>query len=284
MTPMSGAVDWLAVGDIAEERSAGDHASIGGGVGRLVAHASGLKASIAVVAKLGGDDAGRRLRDSLSHLDVDLQWLRSAPGIATTSWVNRDGSAQDRRVERGADLGLRLDELPPMTVRARLTVVGGYSLSMEPARSAVMGALSTAAARGGRAALLLDAELLWWTNARMTRRVLEPALAASDSVALTSADARILFGPLSGRQAVRAVAQLGPRIVYLEQEDGSLLVREGGRLHAIPAAGKGAAAADPAAGPAAFWVALAHGQTVEKAAAASLRYLGSRRRLSAARR
>src|SRR5919198_506631 len=107
MTPMRGAFDWLAVGDLAEERGADHQLVLGGAAARLTAHAAGLKAHI--------------------------------------------------------------------------TVVSGYSLSVEPARSAVLGALTAAGARGGRSALLLEADLLWWTNARMTRRVLEPALAAAES-------------------------------------------------------------------------------------------------------
>ncbi|TMD41375.1 MAG: hypothetical protein E6I88_07745 [Chloroflexi bacterium] len=284
MTPMSGALDWLAVGDIAEERGSGGQATIGGGAGRLVAHAAALKASIAVVGKVGDDEAGRHLRDGLSRLNVDVRWLRSAPGVPTTVWIGRDGDPTARRVARGADLGLRLDELPPRSVTAALTVVSGFSLSVEPARSAAMGALSSAFARGGRSALLVEAALLWSTNARMTRRVLEPALALSDSVALSSADAEILFGLIPGRQVLRLVAELGPRVVYLTQADGSVLVREAGRVHAFAATARERVISDPAAGPAAFWVGLAHRQAAAKAAEASLRFASARRPPSAGRR
>src|ERR1700693_6643994 len=123
--------------------------------------------------------------------------------MQTTVWHQPDGQAPDRHVAGGAALALRLDELPPPWVTAALTVVCGYSLSVEPARSAALGALTTARARGGHSALLLEADLLWWTNARMTRRVLEPALAAADSVALQATDAQALFGSIDGREALR---------------------------------------------------------------------------------
>jgi fructokinase len=284
MTPMSGGLDWLAVGDVAEERAAGDSPGIlGGGAARLVAHAAALRAHAALVAKLGGDDAGRRVRDSLERLRVDLRWLRDAPDLRTTIWHQPDGEPQLRRLERGADLALRLDELPPMSVRAALTVVSGFSLSVEPARSAAIGALTGAAARAGRSALLLEADLLWWTNARMTRRVLEPALAAADSVALQAADARVLFGTADGRQAVRLLADLGPRLVYLAQPDGSVLLRDGGRIHTCLADPTQDAPRDRYAGPAAFWVALAHRTAPRKAAADSVRYAQSVRRAGAPR-
>src|SRR5919201_1272922 len=179
MTPMRGAFDWLAVGDLAEERGADHQLVLGGAAARLTAHAAGLKAHTTLVAKVGDDEAGRRLRDALARLKVDLHWLRETPDLRTKVWHDPDGEPQQRRVERGADLALRLDELPSRDVRAAITVVSGYSLSVEPARSAVLGALTAAGARGGRSALLLEADLLWWTNARMTRRVLEPALARS---------------------------------------------------------------------------------------------------------
>ena len=284
MTPMSGGFDWLAVGDVAEERAAASSPGIlGGGAARLAAHAAALHARTALVAKVGADEAGHRVRDALERLKVDLRWLRETPGLRTTIWHQPDGEPQGRRVERGADLALRLDELPPAFVRAALTVVSGYALSVEPARSAALGALAGAQARGGRSALLLEADLLWWTNARMTRRVLEPALAAADSVALQAADARVLFGSVDSREALRLLAGLGPRLVYLAERDGSVWLREGGRVHSCPADASEDAPRDRYAGPAAFWVALAQRSAPRKAAADSIRYAQSVRRAGAPR-
>ena len=275
---MSRAFDWLAVGDVAEEQGADHQRMLGGGAARLAAHAAVLKGRTALVAKVGDDDAGRRLRESLLRLKVDLSWLRTAPGMSTTVWEEPDGSAAQRRVDRGADLALRLDELPARTVTSALTVASAYSLSIEPARSAILGALHGAAARGGRAALLLDAELLWWTNARITRRVLEPALAVSDSVALRAVDSRVLFGPVSDREAVRLLAEMGPRLIYLTNDDGGVLLREGGRLHSFPPPSRDGHVRDRYAGPAAFWVGLAHDVPPSRAAPDSLRYAASARR------
>jgi ribokinase len=284
MTPMTGALDWLAVGDVAEERAAASGPGIlGGGAARLTAHAAALRARTALVGKVGADEAGRRVRDSLERLRVDLRWLREAPGLRTTIWHQPDGEPELRRVERGADLALRLDELPPASVTAALTVVSGYSLSVEPARSAALGAITGAKARGGRSALLLEADLLWWTNPRMTRRVLEPALAGVDSVALQASDARVLFGAADGREALRLLAELGPRLVYLAEQDGGVLLREGGRVHWCPAQAGEDAPRDRYAGPAAFWVALAHRAAPRKAAADSVRYAQSVRRAGAPR-
>src|SRR5205085_8015168 len=65
MTPMSGGFDWLAVGDVAEERVAASGPGIlGGGAARLTAHAAALRARTALVAKVGADEAGRRDRKS----------------------------------------------------------------------------------------------------------------------------------------------------------------------------------------------------------------------------
>jgi len=278
MTPMSGALDWLAVGDVAEERTADGLAILGGGAARLAAHAAALGVRTALVAKLGDDDTGRHVRDALERLKVDLQWMRTAPGLRTTVWHQPDGQAGERRVDRGADLALRLDELPPVSLTAALTVVSGYSLSVEPARSAAQGALTTAGVRRGHSALLLEADLLWWTNARITRRVLEPALGAADSVALQAADALALFGPVAGREALRMIAEMGPRLVYLTQIDGSVLLRDASRVYACPAAAVGR---DRYAGPAAFWVGLAQKAAPRKAAIDSVRYAQSVRRAGA---
>jgi sugar/nucleoside kinase (ribokinase family) len=281
MTPMSGALDWLAVGDIAEERGADHRALLGGGAARLALHAAALGAKASLVAKVGDDAIARRLRDALTRQGVDLRWLREATQTPTTVWHEPDGTPQQRRVERGADLALRRDEMPPPSVRASLTVASGYSLSVEPARSAVLGALAGAAAREGRAALLVEAELLWWTNARITRRVLEEALAMAHSVALSTADACILFGSVSSRQAIRQLAQLGPKVIYLAGADGSVLVRDAGRIHEFPAQRGAALLVDRFAGPAAFWVRLARGAAAQQAALESMRYAGSARQAGA---
>jgi sugar/nucleoside kinase (ribokinase family) len=280
MTLMSGALDWLAVGDVAEERTADGLAILGGGAARLAAHAAALGVRTALVAKLGEDDAGSHVREALARLKVELQWLRTAPGMRTTVWHQPDGQAGDRRVDRGADLALRLDELPPVSLAATLTVVSGYSLSVEPARSAALGALTTARARRGHSALLLEADLLWWTNARITRRVLEPALSAADSVALDASDALALFGSVNGRQAVGLIAEMGPRLVYLTQADGSVLLRDASRVYACPAQD---VSRDRYAGPAAFWVGLAQKAAPRKAALDSVRYAQSVRRAGAPR-
>ena len=280
---MSGALDWLAVGDIAEERGTDHHRILGGGAARLAAHAAALGARTALVAKLGDDEPGRWISDGLERLNVDLRWVRRVPGLRTTVWHDPDAAPALRRVDRGADLALRRDELPPLSVSAALVVVSGYSLSVEPARSAVLGALTTARARGGRAALLLDAQLLWWTNARMTRRVLEPAIAAAESVALQEADARVLFGPLDNRQAVRLLSEMGPRLVYLAEPDGSVLLRDGGRAVTVPAHPGNGAPRDRYAGAAAFWVGVAKRTAPRKAALDSIRYAQSVRRAGAPR-
>ena len=49
---MSGALDWVAVGDVAEERTADGLAILGGGAARLAAHAAALGLRTALVAKL----------------------------------------------------------------------------------------------------------------------------------------------------------------------------------------------------------------------------------------
>src|SRR5207237_48064 len=98
MTPMSGGFDWLAVGDVAEERVAASGPGIlGGGAARLTAHAAALRARTALVAKVGADEAGRRVRDALERLKVDLRWLRETPGLHTTIWHQPDGETEERR-------------------------------------------------------------------------------------------------------------------------------------------------------------------------------------------
>lgn len=267
-------LDWLVVGDVAVEGVARAHGQpvLGGGAARLAAHGAALGARVGLVAKIGSDEWGATVRAALARLQVDTRWLGTVAGGRTTAWREAPGRPGSRRVERGADLSLRLDEVPSVSAApAHLTLVSGYSLSVEPARSAAVGALQSAPARGGRAGLQLDAELLWWTNPRMTRKVLEPALEAAHSIALTAADARTLVGPrATGREAVRQLAQLGPHLVLLIEDDGGVLLQEGARVHLLP--GEKGTVGDRYAGPAAFWVALTRGMPARRAALLAQRH------------
>jgi sugar/nucleoside kinase (ribokinase family) len=280
MTPMSGVLDWLLVGDAALEESDGAPGTIlAGGAARLALHAAALGAHAALVAKVGDDEAGRRVREILARHKLDLRWLKIAPGLGTTVWHEPAGHPERRSVTRGADLALRLDEIPSaLAAPAPLTVVSGYSLCVEPARSAAMGALAAARRRHSRSALLLEADRLFGTNAHMTRRVLEPALALADSVALSSADVAALFGArVPGRDALRQLLRFGPKTIYLTESDGGVLLQEGGRLHRCPADDPHPPR-DLYAGPAAFWVGLARAVPARKAAVAAVHYAQSVRR------
>src|SRR2546429_7811591 len=98
MTPMSGGFDWLAVGDVAEERVAASGPGIlGGGAARLTAHAAALRARTALVAKVGADEAGRPGRDALERLKGGLRWVCETPGLHTTIWHPPDGETAGRR-------------------------------------------------------------------------------------------------------------------------------------------------------------------------------------------
>lgn len=283
---MPAAYDWLVIGDVALARSDDRSASsaLGGAAARLAAHGAARGLSTALVAKTGDDAAGRTVREILARYRVDLRFAPVAAGQRTAVWQDAPGRAQPGRLERGCDLLLRLDEIPPPSaLRAALTLVSGYSLCVEPARAAALGALRDATARGGRSALLVEADLLWWTNARMARRVLEPAIAAAHGVGLSAADAAVLFGPkLTGAEAVRAIGRLGPALVYLATADGGVILLEQGRLHAVPP-GRPGAPADRFAGPAAFFGRVLQGLPARRAAVAALEYAQSARRPGARR-
>ena len=280
MTQMPGVLDWLAVGDAGLEYSRSNPDGIlGGAAARLAIHAAALGASVALVAKLGDDDAGRRASEILRRTKVELRWLQRAAGASTTAFHAEKGEAGGWHVELGADAALRLDELPSAAVTpAMLLVVSGYSLRVEPARSAALGALATAGARQARAALFLPAELLWQTNSRMTLRMLEPAISRAHTLALAKEDLSLLFGrEREPREALRSLSEMGPKVIYLADQHGAVWLREAGRTHAY-APPKVHEPRDRYAGAAAFWVGISQGKPAGLAAQASVRYAQAVRR------
>ncbi|MDQ6884567.1 MAG: carbohydrate kinase family protein [Candidatus Dormibacteraeota bacterium] len=277
---MSGIFDWLAVGDLGLQSSATNADPVlGGAAARLALHAAALGAQVALVAKVGDDDPGRRTQELLRRTTIDVRWVHRAAGVRTTAYHDRVGQPTAWRIDRGADATLRLDELPsPSAAPAKLVVVSGYSLCVEPSRSAALGALRTATSRQAAAALFLPAEQLWQTNARMTARLVEPALALAQTLALSQPDAAVLFNAsLAPREALRRLSELGPRLIYLAADDGTVWLRDGARAHRCRTTGVHQPR-DRYAGPAAFWVELARGTRPRKAAETAVAYAHGGRR------
>ena len=267
-------IDCLVVGDIAMERQDRERGrALAGVAARIAAHAAVQGARVALVAKTGADGAGGLAREMLHRLRVDLRYVFTDAALATTTWQ----PGPPPWIRRGADMALRLDEVPsPVALPAAMVVASGYSLSVEPARSAVLGALRSSARRGGRALLVPEADLLWQTNARITRPVLEPALAAAEVVVLTAADARVLAGTRwTPDEVIRRLRALGPTVVLLLAGPRSLLVE--GRQHHPLDAGE-AAPADAYAAPGAFAAGLAAGFPARRAALEAIRYASAVRR------
>src|SRR5579864_264492 len=121
---MPAAFDWLGVGDVALERpdDRSPTGALGGAAARLTAHAALRGLTTALVAKTGDDAAGRTVRAALTRVGIDLRFAVVAAGQRTTVWRDALGAPDRRRLERGCDLLLRLDEIPPpASLRARLT-------------------------------------------------------------------------------------------------------------------------------------------------------------------
>jgi sugar/nucleoside kinase (ribokinase family) len=288
MAMASGRTSCLVVGDIAVERDEPRRMgeNLAGVAARVSAHAAVQGIAVTLVAKSGADEAGRSVRDMLQRLQVDLRYLYTDPALPTTIWQGESARSKGPGlgpalpwIRRGADMALRLDEIPSTTgLKAPLVVASGYSLSVEPARSAALGALRSAPGRGARAMLVMAAALLWQTNARMARTVLEPALAAADIAVLTETDAGVLAGS-RGRAAdlVRQLQGLGPSVILLAGEQ-SIMVE--GRHHYDL---DGETPADPYAVPGAFAAGLSAGIAAHRAAVDALRYGASVRRPGAPR-
>ena len=125
----------------------------GGAPCNFLATLSRFGMKTAFIGKVGKDDFGRMLRETLDSCGIDTRGLISDPDVFTTLAFVTFDSSRDRSFsfarKPGADTCLRPDELDTDVIdRARMLHFGTLSLTDEPSRSATVAAVDYAIRRG----------------------------------------------------------------------------------------------------------------------------------------
>lgn len=122
----------------------------GGTVTNVALNVSRLGGVAAVVARVGDDAFGLFLRDYLVSAGVETTYLHTTPNIPTTLVVvTRQTGTPAFAVYRGADAQLLPDDMPLTLLQSTSLVhTSAFALSLEPARSAILGFIAQAHTAG----------------------------------------------------------------------------------------------------------------------------------------
>ncbi|MGY1684574.1 carbohydrate kinase family protein [Geodermatophilus sp. SYSU D00867] len=201
----------------------------GGGAGaNVAAHLAALGVPVTLAGCVGDDPAGAALLAELAAAGVGLA-VRTVPGAASgtiVSLVEPDGQ-RSMLADRGANLDLRPDDLPPPLPGAHLHL-SGYTLLDERPRPAGLAAL--AAARAAGCTVSLDPASTGPLAGYGVDRWL--ADTAGVDLLLPNADeARLLSGCADVTDAARALAARHGAVAVTLGRDGALWAAGTAVLH-----------------------------------------------------
>lgn len=226
------------------------HVRDGGAPANVAVALSRLGVPARMLAVVGDDQWGVRLRDHLAREGVDVSTVRSAFGEPTTiafAWADERGDGHFR-LHRNADRLLSPDDVTDATIGdAEALVVGSVAMSEEPSRSAILAALRCAGERRIPVVVDLNIRLAPGMAIDEVRANADALMAAAAVVKLSVDDARALWGASSIEGANAALDRLDPPVAVITdgsrgaalRTPGGLVRREAFRVDAVEPTGAG---------------------------------------------
>ena len=169
----------------------------GGAPANVAVACSRLGLRSGFMGKVGNDEFGQFLRDTLKREGVDVSRVRLDRKVGTTLafvWVDKDG---ERRFQfrRGADALLESSEVDGGYVGgSKVFHFGSISLISEPSRSATLKAVKAAERNGITITYDPNLRLSLWRRGEEARRWMMAGLRRADVVKLNEEEVRFMFG------------------------------------------------------------------------------------------
>lgn len=169
----------------------------GGAPANVVVACSHLGLRSGFIGKVGNDEFGQFLRDTLKREGVDVSKVRLDRKVGTTLafvWVDKDGERRFK-FRRGADALLELGEVDDDYVRgSRVFHFGSISLISEPSRSATLKAVKVAKKNSITITYDPNLRLNLWKRREMARHWMMAGLRRANVVKLNEEEIRFMFG------------------------------------------------------------------------------------------
>lgn len=171
----------------------------GGAPANVLACLTNLGRSTAFIGKVGNDQFGRFLKQTLDQAGINTKGLILTDACHTTLAFVHLNSQGDRSFSfyrnPGADLLLEADEVDTNLIRAsRIFHYGSVSLSDEPSRSATLAAARQAREAGCLISFDPNLRLMLWSSDELARSVVLAAIPGTDVLKLSDDELLFLTG------------------------------------------------------------------------------------------
>lgn len=213
----------------------------GGGPANVAVGSARLGLQVAFIGKVGQDPFGEHLREVLTKDGIDVSGLILDASVNTTlAFVALRDTVPEFFFfrQKTGDTALTLEEIPTDIVRsARLFHFSSVSLTVEPCRTAVLGAVRMAKAAGAVITFDPNIRLSLWPDETTARKEILAACDMADIVKMNTDEFRFLLG--LGEEDIKQGAQRfldnGARLVVVTLgPTGAVMVSREGVLP-IPA-------------------------------------------------
>lgn len=171
----------------------------GGAPANVLACLTNLGRPTAFIGKVGNDQFGRFLKQTLDQAGINTQGLILTDACHTTLAFVHLNNQGDRSFSfyrnPGADLLLEADEVDTNLIRAsRIFHYGSVSLSDEPSRSATLAAARQAREAGCLISFDPNLRLMLWSSDELARSVVLAAIPGTDVLKLSDDELLFLTG------------------------------------------------------------------------------------------
>ena len=208
----------------------------GGAPANVAAGIACLGGSAGFIGKVGADEFGRFLCDTLATFGVDISRLTMTPEARTAlAFVSLTAEGErDFLFYRSpcADMLLRAEEIETAGLTGSTLHFGSLSLIQEPSRSAVEAAVMAVRESGGFVSYDPNLRLALWPSAAEARRTTRDAVRWAHFVKVSEEEMTFLTGEQDIEAGARALLRQGPVLVAVTLgPNGALVATESVRIH-----------------------------------------------------
>ena len=209
---------------------------LGGSPANIAVYVSKLGGASAVIAKTGIGAFGQFLKSELQRHGVTTDYLMMDHRTHTTViFVSSTAATPDFEEFRSGDYLLRPEEISDEAIsRTKVVHASTFALSLEPCRSAVLGAFRRAREMGKIVSLDPNYSRRVWPDYKEARGVISEAYRYVEVTKPSADDARRVFGPgYEPEQYIEMFHDLGAKIVILTRSGGVVTVSDNGKVEHV---------------------------------------------------
>ncbi|MEA5155922.1 5-dehydro-2-deoxygluconokinase [Raineyella sp.] len=194
---------------------------VGGSPTNVAVAAARMGHSAAVITEVGDDPFGRFVRQEMSRLGVDPQYVITnhdylTPVTFCEIFPPDDFPLYFYRQPSAPDLQIRPEDIPAVVADARIFWMSVTGLSVEPTRSAHRRAMEL---RGDKALTILDLDYrpMFWADEDIAHTEVDRMLGLVDIAVGNKEECRIAVGETEPERAADALLERGVEIAIVKQ-------------------------------------------------------------------